>query len=97
MTSHKISGMILRLGDAFGARDAEAAQILTQARQRPFVQEAADVIRRVRQKLAAADANEEIEEFALHVGRVCAFGSFGQFMMRGSERRFVALQLSHLL
>src|SRR4029077_14407725 len=99
-TGHDLAqdvGTILRLGDAFGARDVEAAQILTQARQRPFVQEASDIIRRVRQELAATDANEEIEEFALHVGRACAFGSFGQFTMRGSEPRFIALQLSDLL
>jgi hypothetical protein len=73
------------------------AKRLKSWRQRPFVQEAGDVIRRVRQKIAAADSNEEAEEFALHLGRACAFGGFGQFMMRGAERRFVALQLSDLL
>jgi enhancing lycopene biosynthesis protein 2 len=88
--------MILRLGNALGAGDAEATQILSQARQRPFVQEAGNVIGGVRQKLAASDANEKVEEFALHVGGVCARGSLSQFMVRGSECRFVALQQSDL-
>src|SRR5262249_61761563 len=44
-TGHDLAqdaGMILRLGDAFSARYAEAAQILTQARQQPLMQEGGD-------------------------------------------------------
>src|SRR5262249_4347635 len=99
-TGHDLAqdaGVIFRLGHAFGARNAEPAQILTQARQRPFVQEAGNVIRGVRQKLAAADSNEEAEVFTLHVGGVRACGGFSEVTMRGSGRRGVALQLPELL
>ena len=57
--------MILRLRHAVGARNADARQILAQARQRPLVQEAGEIIGGVGQQLAAPDADEEIEEFAL--------------------------------
>ena len=40
-------------------------QILAQPRQRPLVQEAGEIIGAVGQQLAAADADEQIEEFAL--------------------------------
>jgi hypothetical protein len=41
-TGHDLAqdrGMVLRLGDAFGARNADASQVFTQARERAFVQE----------------------------------------------------------
>ena len=45
------------------------AQILAQPRQRAFVQEAGDVIGAVGQQFAAADADEQIEKFALDLAR----------------------------
>ena len=57
--------MILRLAIAVGALDAERRQILAQPRQRALVQEAGEIIGAVGQQLAAADADEQIEELAL--------------------------------
>src|SRR5690349_4147969 len=57
--------MVLRLAVAVGARDAEPAQILAQPRERPFLQEAGEIIGAIGQQLAAPDADEQVEELAL--------------------------------
>ena len=57
--------MIFRFHLAFGAFDAERAQILAQSRQRPLVEKAGEIIRAVRKQLAAPDADEKIEKLAL--------------------------------
>ena len=57
--------MIFRFVLLLDAFDAERGEILTQPRQRPLVQEAGDIIGAVGHQFAAADADEEIEEFAL--------------------------------
>ena len=82
--------MILRLGIAFGALDAERAEVLAQPRQRPLVQEAGEVVRAVGQQLAAAEPDEQIEVFALDALRRRIGARLGQGRMREPERARVA-------
>ena len=67
--------MIFRLGLPFGTLDAPGLEICAQPRQRPLMQEAGQVVRSVGQKLAAPEADEEIEIFpldALRIGLGCS-------------------------
>jgi hypothetical protein len=46
-TSHDLAqdrDMVLRLGDAFGARNADASEVFTQTRERAFVQETSQIV-----------------------------------------------------
>ena len=78
--------MIFRLAVAFDALDAERREVVAQPRQRALVQEAGEIVRAVGQQLAAAEADEQIEEFALDLldGRVAC--GFRQRDMRNAER-----------
>ena len=69
-----------------------AAEILAQARQRALVQEAGDVVGAVRHQLAAADADEQIEKFALDLGSVGTAGRVGETDMGDAQRRRIAAQ-----
>ena len=69
-----------------------AAKILAQPRQRALVQEAGDVIGAVRHQFAAADADEQIEEFALDLAGVGIAGRVGEADMGDAERRRIAAQ-----
>ena len=80
-------GVIFRFGIALGALDAEAGEILAQPRQRALVQEAGEIVGAVGHQFAAADADEQIEEFALDRVGVGAGGRFGEADMRDAERR----------
>ena len=85
-------GVILRLDLAFGALDAEHRQIVAQPRQRALVQKAGEIVGAVRQQLAAAEPDEQIEEFALDTLDRHRTGRFRQRRMRDAERADVAAQ-----
>jgi hypothetical protein len=86
-------GMIFGFVLTLGALDAERGQILAQSRQRALVQEAGDVLGAVGHQFAAADANEQIEKFALDFAGVSAASSISQREMSEAERRRIAAQL----
>ena len=69
-----------------------AAEIVAQPRQRPLMQEAGEIVGTVGHQLAAADADEQIEKFALDPRRVGAVGRFRETDMRHAERRRIAAQ-----
>jgi hypothetical protein len=88
--------MIFRLGNSIRACDTDAGQVLAQARKRPLIQEAGEVIGSVGQKFAAPDTDEKIEEFALDFAGVCVCGGFGEFAMGNTEWRFIPMTLADL-
>src|SRR5262249_47719055 len=61
----KRRNMILRLVIAVGAHDVEVCQIGAQPGQRPLIQEPGQIVRAVWHQFAAADADEQLEEFPL--------------------------------
>src|SRR5690242_13317743 len=84
--------VILGLMLVLDTLDAEHAEILAQARQRPLVEKTGEVVRAIGKQLAAADADEEIEEFTLdRLGARSARG-FRERRVRKAERRVVAAQ-----
>ena len=85
--------MILGLVLPLGAFDAERGKILAQPRQRPLVEEAGEIIGAVGQQLAAPDADEQIEKFALDLLGVGRARGLRQSGVRHAERRRVAAQL----
>ena len=52
--------MILGLEVSVGALDAEAHHISAQARQRPFIEEAGEIVGCIRQKLTATHTDEKL-------------------------------------
>ena len=84
--------MIFRFVLALGALDAERGEILAQPRQRALVQEPGNVVGAVGHQFAAADADEQIEKFALDFRGVGAARRFRETDMRGTERRRIAAQ-----
>ena len=84
--------MILRLVVALDALDSERREILAQPRERPLVQEAGEIVRRVRQQFAAPEPDEQIEVFALDPLRRSLRRGFGERDMRDAERRRIAAQ-----
>ena len=90
------SGVIFRLHHALGARDADNAKILAQPRQWTLVQEAGEIIRAIRQQLAAAETDEQIEELAFDAMHVGMGGGFGERDMRHPERAGIAAQLGQI-
>src|SRR5262249_57581254 len=91
------TGMILRIGDVVGASNAEPSEVPAQARERPLVQKAGEIIGGIGQKLATTDADEQVEVFALDYARLGDVCSFGQCCMRSVELGFAPTQLRNLL
>src|SRR5262249_44140973 len=83
-------GMVLRLRLAFDALDAEPREIVTQARQRPFIQEAGEVERTVGHEFASSDADEKIEELALDPLRIRHACRLGKRPVHDPERSGIA-------
>src|SRR5262249_43437969 len=79
-------GAVLPLVVAVDALEAEPRKVLAQARERPFLQETREIVRAVRQQLAAADADEEIEELALGPFDAGGRGRLGERRVRKAER-----------
>src|SRR5439155_4356938 len=76
--------------DAF---DAESPQILAQARQRALVEKSGQVVRTVGQKLAAPDADEEVEKLARDRFGDPSGRGLGQRCMRNTKRRCIPVKL----
>ena len=83
--------MVFGLASGFDALDAQTSEVGAQPRQRPLMQKAGQVIRPVRQQLAAADADKEIEIFARDRDGIFRRSRCGQRLMRKTERRRVTL------
>src|SRR6266852_1188155 len=90
-------GMILGLGLAGSPFDAELLQIRAQPRQRPLVQKTGEIVGPIGQKLAAPDADEEIEIFALDALDLAAAGGVRERGMRRSDRARIAAQAGEAL
>src|SRR5262249_50506561 len=77
--------------------DSGPREIRAQARKRPLVQEASQVIRSVRQKFPAPEPNEEIEIFALEALDIGALRRVCEPDMCQSERARIASQCAETL
>ena len=84
--------MIFGLGLSFGLLDAEALEIAAQPRQRTLVEEARQIVGRVGQQLAAAEADEEIEILAPDALGIGPRGGFAERRMCDAERAWIAAQ-----
>jgi len=77
--------MVFGLGAPGRSLDAEPGQVVAQARKWTLVQKPREIVRAVRQKLAATEPNEEIEMLALDALPRCAPGGFGKRGMGNAE------------
>ena len=84
--------MIFRLPRRAGALDPERIQILAHPRQRALVQEAGQIIGGIGQQFAAAEPDEQIEEFLADGAIVGCRGGGSEFDMRHAEIGRIALQ-----
>ncbi len=84
--------MIFRLRLTGNALDAELGQVGAQARERPLVQEPGEIVGAVGQKLAAPEADEEVEILALDARGIGPAGRLGERGVGQSDRRSVAAQ-----
>ena len=82
--------MVLGLGLRPGPLDADALQICAQTSERSFVEKAGEVIGCLGQQLAAADADEEIEELPLDLLSIGARRRCPKLCVRKAERRRIA-------
>ena len=82
--------MVLGLGLSLGPFDADALQICAQAGERPFVEKAGEVIGCIGQQLAAADADEEIEELPLDLVSIGPRGRCPKLGVRKAKRGCIA-------
>src|SRR5581483_11183886 len=87
--------VVFRLVHVLGALDAERGQVRAQARERPLVQEAGQVVRGVRQQLAAADADKNVEELEFDILELDAVGRIREFRMQKPERTRVGAQAGY--
>jgi hypothetical protein len=92
MISHSNRGVIFRLAFGGDALDAEPRELVAQPRQRALVEEAGKIERGIGHDFAAADADEQLEEFALDCldgrGRRC----LAERRMGHAERRSIGAQ-----
>src|SRR5690348_5553347 len=77
--------VILGFRLAVDALDLEALQVLAQPRQGTLVEKSGQIKGRIGQELAAPDADEQIEEFALERRGIAVACRFGESGMRLSE------------
>src|SRR5947209_2747927 len=82
--------VILRLRDVIGAGDADRRHVLADLRERALLQKAGQIVGRIRQEFAAADADEEIEIFAGYRIRVDIRRRLGERGMSPTELRRIA-------
>lgn len=85
-------GVIFGFRMPLGASNTKRFEISAQARKRPLVQEAGQIIRTVRQQLAAPEPDKKIEELSPGVGRVSLRCGSRERRMRNPERRRIYLQ-----
>src|SRR5262249_42070028 len=86
--------MVLGLVVALGALDPEPTQVLAQACEWALVEKAREIVGAVRQELAAADADEEVEELALGALDRGGGRGLGERRMGHAERARVAAQVA---
>ena len=84
--------MIFRLPRGARALDSELIQIFAHPRQRSLVKKSGQIVGGIGQQFAAAEADEQIEEFLADGAIICCRGSGGEFDMRHAEIGSVALQ-----
>ena len=84
--------MILRLVIAFDPLNTDHREIIPQTCERTLVEKAGEIVRGVRQKLAAPEPDEEIEILALDARQVRSRGGFGERDMRDAERAGIAAE-----
>ena len=92
MTSQQDRDVIFRLARGAGALDPEPVEILAHPRQRALVKEAGQVVGGIGQQFAAAEPDEEIEEFLADGAVVRRRRSGCEFDMRHAEIGAIALQ-----
>src|SRR5215468_9891856 len=85
--------MVLGLESSLGPLDAHALQIRAQAGKRPFVEKAGKIIGSVGQELAAANADEEMEEFPLGLLLIGPGCRSAKRSVCDAERRRIACQV----
>src|SRR3569623_2998071 len=82
--------VIFGFGIVFDMLDAERGHIPSQARQWPLVKKAGQIERGIGHQLAASDADEEIDIFALDIGKNCIRCRISEMGMSQSERACIA-------
>ena len=85
--------MVLGLDISLGALNSQPVEILAQARQRALVEKSGQVIRTVGQKLAAPDADEEVEKLTRDRFGDPSGRGLGQRCMRNTKRRCIPVKL----
>ena len=78
--------MVLRLRDTLGAFEAEPREVAAQLGQRPFMQEAGQVVGGEGQQFAAPEADEQVVELALGGDRVAGDRGRGQHTIGLAQR-----------
>ena len=82
--------MIFRLRIVRDVLDLKRSEIGAQARQRPLVEKAGQVVGGIGQELAAAETDEQVEIFALDFRGDRTGRSFSKRRMRVPKRRRIA-------
>src|SRR5258708_6393393 len=77
--------VILGLAVLLGPHDADLSEVAAQPCQRPLVQKAGEIVGAVRQQLAAAESDKEVEIFPLKTFRICRLRRLSQRGMSTSK------------